>query len=267
MKKILSLVLALAMVMSLAACGNKPAGSVTPSGTASTAAPAEKPTITVWTEGSQNLSDTFTALITAYNSRPDATAKIELQFILSGTGDEGLDARLASAYKTKATGDGFDIISNNTSKMVQYVDDADSEDLFIDVDFNKLSNWKNVTMLASDLKTKVVPYRGTTVVFAYDSARVKNLPTTWDELTQWVKDNPGRFAYSSSGGAYESFVRTVTYRYIDDPTARISSDEKWMGQWDAGFKWLTEIHPNLYKSGGSVVYPNKNQGSLDLLIN
>lgn len=38
-----------------------------------------------------------------------------------------------------------------------------------------------------------------------------------------------------------------------------------MEQWDEGFAFLKELHPYMYKSGDSVVYPNKNQGTLDLL--
>ena len=38
-----------------------------------------------------------------------------------------------------------------------------------------------------------------------------------------------------------------------------------MDQWDEGFAKLAELHPYMYKSGGSIVYPNKNQGALDLL--
>ena len=44
-----------------------------------------------------------------------------------------------------------------------------------------------------------------------------------------------------------------------------SDDPKWMDQWDEGFAKLAELHPYMYKSGGSIVYPNKNQGALDLL--
>jgi putative spermidine/putrescine transport system substrate-binding protein len=116
--------------------------------------------------------------------------------------------------------------------------------------------------------TKVVPYRGTTVVFAYDSARVPSPPKTWAELEQWIKDHPGRFAYNTpgSGGAGGAFVNTAIYRHIPKE-AWVSSDEKWASQWETGFAWLKAIHPYLYKSGGKVVYPNKNQGTLDLLIN
>lgn len=49
--------------------------------------------------------------------------------------------------------------------------------------------------------------------------------------------------------------------------AKLSSDKKWTEQWGPGWEALKEIHPFLYKSGGKVVYPNKNQGTLDLLIN
>ena len=30
---------------------------------------------------------------------------------------------------------------------------------------------------------------------------------------------------------------------------------------------MKELHPHMYKSGGKVVYPNKNQGTIDLLAN
>ena len=101
---------------------------------------------------------------------------------------------------------------------------------------------------------------------AYNSAVVPNPPKTVTELTAWIKAHPGRFAYNSpdSGGAGGSFVTTAFY----DPLpaeALNSTDQKWVAQWDKGLDWLKEIHPFLYKSSGKVVYPNRNQGTLDLL--
>lgn len=50
------------------------------------------------------------------------------------------------------------------------------------------------------------------------------------------------------------------------PEEAITSDDpKWEDQWDEGFDFLKEIHQYMYSSGGSIVYPNKNQGTLDLL--
>lgn len=260
MKKVLAILLVLGIVLAVLPAG----GSREPQ--AATDATG-KPSVTVWTDGSQNVSDLFTALIDAYNARPESTSRVNLQFILSGTGDEGFNARIAAAYQTQQKNAGIDILANNTSTLAALADIAGSEDIFLDLDYSKLKNWKHVTMKPTELQTKLVPYRGTTVVFAYDSKRLPAPPSTWAELTQWIKANPGRFAYSSSGGAYSAFVRTATYHLIADKSARLSNDPKWAEQWDPGFAWLKEIHPYLYKSGGSVVYPNKNQGSLDLLIN
>src|SRR5699024_382728 len=44
-----------------------------------------------------------------------------------------------------------------------------------------------------------------------------------------------------------------------------SDDTKWEDQWDEGFDYLKELNEDMYTSGGSIVYPNKNQGTLDLL--
>ena len=54
------------------------------------------------------------------------------------------------------------------------------------------------------------------------------------------------------------------YNFLPEE-AFTSDDEKWTGEWDEGFNFLKEIHPYMYASGGSIVYPNKNQGTLDLL--
>lgn len=67
MKKILALVLALLMVLSLCACGAKDAP-----------AEGELPTITLWSSGSQNVADTFNELINMYNAKPDRKANVAL---------------------------------------------------------------------------------------------------------------------------------------------------------------------------------------------
>ncbi len=231
-------------------------------------APAEKPKITLWATGSQNVSDLFTAAIATYNAKPDAKAVVELQFLLSGTGDTQLYDRLGAAYKTGQKDAGFDIIAENSTSLSQYVAAAGSEDLFAEIDFSKIPNYSSVLIKSAFDNKKVVPYRGTTVVFAYDSARVPEPPKTWAELTEWIKANPGRFAYNvpGTGGAGSGFMYSAVYK--DLPVeAKTSIDPKWKDSWGPGFEWLKEVHPYMYKSGGSIVYPNKNQGTLDLLIN
>ena len=59
---------------------------------------------------------------------------------------------------------------------------------------------------------------------------------------------------------------TSIYNFMDE-SALTSSDPANKEQWGQGFELLKELHPYMYKSSGKVVYPNKNQGTLDLLAN
>ena len=225
--------------------------------------------VTLWTTGSSNLRDLFEALISEYEALPDHPGKtdVELQFIMSGAGQQSLSDRLAAAKLAGKTNTDFDIIADNADGMSSYIQKG-GNDLFVKIDFPKIPNYSTLTVKSSVAPEYVVPYRGTTVVLAYDSKRVPNPPKTLDDLYVWIKEHPGRFAYNvpGSGGAGASFARTVLYSYMPED-ARMSSDPKWKEMWGKGFDKLKELHPYMYKSGGRVVYPNKNQGTLDLLIN
>lgn len=254
MKKTLALVLVTALLV----------------GSIGMALAGEKTRITVWTTGSQNVQDLFTALTAAYNAK-DGEYVVENQHILTGTGDEALNSRLGAAYRSGKTNTGFDLLAENTASFQDYVDAAGNEDLFLDLDSAKIEGFDKLTVKPTILTTKLVPYRCTTVVFAYDAERIPEaeLPHTWDELAKWIEEHPGRFAYNEpdTGGAGRAFVQSAVYRLIEDPAAKTSNDPAWAEKFDPGLEWLVKIHPFLYKSGGNVLYPNKNQGTLDLLIN
>jgi len=246
-------------VFMLCSCIGQPTGS--------NDASSEKPKITLWTTGSDNLRVLFEKALEVYNAKPESKSVVELQFIMSGTGEQGLSDRLAAAKLAGQKNTDFDLIAENGSSLASYVDKAGGE-LFVPLDFDKIPNFKNVKMKSGFYTECVVPYRGTTVVMAYDSERLPNPPRTFEELDAFIKANPGRFSYNSpgTGGAGGAFVNLALYK--DLPLeAYTSTDEKWVEQWEAGWNWLKEIHPYLYQSGGKTVYPNKNQGTLDLLIN
>ena len=262
MKQILTKAMAVMMAMSLAACGQKSEQS------ANSGSDTKSTSSHLWDTGSEKVSQVYEALSADFNGNAEANQgyQVELNFLLSGTGGQGMPDMLASACKSNQTNTEYDLVDlggDDLSKVVSLV----GTDGFMKLDKSKIPNSSRVRAESADAAEFCQPYRGTTVVLAYNSQNVTEVPTTAEELYQWIKDHPGRFAYNvpGTGGAGDSFVRTTVYNCIDDQEAMTSDDPKWMDQWDEGFAKLAELHPYMYKSGGSIVYPNKNQGALDLL--
>lgn len=223
-------------------------------------------TVTIWATGSDNVRQIYETLIENFNNSEyagDYTA--ELQFMLSGTGTQSLTDMLVAAQKANQKKTDYDLVDlsgDDLSKIVSQI----GEEALVKLDDSKIPNAEGVSAQSSVATDYVQPYRGTTVVLAYDSEKVANPPKTMDELVEWMKENPGRFAYNApgTGGAGDSFARSSVYNFMPEE-AITSDDPKWEDQWDEGFDFLKEIHQYMYSSGGSIVYPNKNQGTLDLL--
>lgn len=254
------------LVGTLAGCGGSKDASTSESG-------GETGTVKdvqVWATGSDNVRQTFEKLVDDFNANSEyaGTYEAKLNFILSGTGGGTLADQLVAAYKAGQTDTEFDVVDLGDDDLTKILSLTD-ENILDELDMSKIPNAEGVTAEPVAAKGKIQPYRGTTVILAYNSETVPEdeVPTTMDELVEWIKAHPGRFAYNTpgTGGAGDSFVRTSIYNFIDDESALMSNDPKWMEQWDEGFAFLKELHPYMYKSGSSVVYPNKNQGTLDLL--
>ena len=262
MKRFGAALLAGAMMMTgLAGCGSS--GSSDNGSAASTS----KNKVSLWATGSDNVREVYEALIEDFNKNSEYAGKyeVELNFMLNGTGTQTLTDMLAAASKAGQTDTDYDLVDlggDDLSKVVSQI----GEEAFVKLDDSKIPNAEGIEAESSVAADYVQPYRGTTVVLAYDSEKVANSPKTWDELVDWMKANPGRFAYNTpgTGGAGDSFARTSVYNFMDEE-AITSDDAKWEENWDDGFKYLADLHQYMYTSGGSIVYPNKNQGTLDLL--
>ena len=262
MKRFGAALLAGAMMMTgLAGCGSS--GSSDNGSAASTS----KNKVSLWATGSDNVREVYEALIEDFNKNSEYAGKyeVELNFMLNGTGTQTLTDMLAAASKAGQTDTDYDLVDlggDDLSKVVSQI----GEEAFVKLDDSKIPNAEGVEAESSVAADYVQPYRGTTVVLAYDSEKVANPPKTWDELVDWMKANPGRFAYNTpgTGGAGDSFARTSVYNFMDEEAIN-SDDAKWEENWDDGFKYLADLHQYMYTSGGSIVYPNKNQGTLDLL--
>lgn len=227
-----------------------------------------KQTVTLWAGGSDNVKVGMEKIVEAFNQSEESdNYELKLEFIMSGTGTQSLSDRILAAKQAGEKDTNYDLILVSDAEYGAYVQQG-GDDVFKEYDPEKVPNLANVKSKLSTGEGVLVPYRGTTVVLAYDSINVPTPPQTSDELYTWIKDNPGRFAYNTpgSGGAGGAFVQTAVYNFLPEEAMTSNSDE-WSDQWDEGFDLLADLHESMYKTGGAVVYPNKNQGTLDLLIN
>lgn len=274
-KRLLAALMAVTMIVGLAACGggsdaaSSAAGSAA-SGAAQPSGTEAKKEFTVWTSGSDNVRQMFEILVKDFNNNSEYAGKFTAtnSHMLSGTGGASYADSLLAAFQAGQTGTNYDVCEMGADDWSKIISQADITKMFIELDASKMPNAAGIAAKVSDAEfpTYIQPYRGTTVLLAYNSDTVTDVPETMDELIAWIKANPGRFTYNvpGTGGAADSFLRTLVYNFLPEEAAT-SADEKWVEEWDEGFAVIADIHPYTYKSGGTIVYPNKNQGALDLL--
>jgi putative spermidine/putrescine transport system substrate-binding protein len=131
-----------------------------------------------------------------------------------------------------------------------------------------LMKYVDPTLLAAT-KYEAIPFRGSSVVLAYNSQFVKSPPTSLTGLLSWIQANPGRFTYNTpaSGGSGEGFVQAVVNMGI--PASQESVFETGYkpsleSDWTKGFTLLSSLKPDIYNHG---FYPDGNTATLDLLAN
>ncbi|MGP0585020.1 extracellular solute-binding protein [Paenibacillus timonensis] len=211
--------------------------------------------------GSQNVKDLWDTLVPMFEEQNDQV-DVNLVYIPSGTGAEPTyDRILAAKQAGKGSGD-IDLYEDGIGVVAQGTKDG----VWKQLDTNAIPNLANVNAdTMKDVDNYAIPYRSSAVVLAYDSTKVTNPPKTLDELLAWIKANPGQFAYNdpSTGGSGSSFVQTVIYKDLPEEDIH-NSDPAVMDKWGPGFQTLKEIGQYVYGDG---IYPKKNQGTLDLLMN
>ncbi len=172
MKRFGAALLAGAMMMTgLAGCGSS--GSSDNGSAASTS----KNKVSLWATGSDNVREVYEALIEDFNKNSEYAGKyeVELNFMLNGTGTQTLTDMLAAASKAGQTDTDYDLVDlggDDLSKVVSQI----GEEAFVKLDDSKIPNAEGIEAESSVAADYVQPYRGTTVVLAYDSEKVANPP-------------------------------------------------------------------------------------------
>lgn len=108
------------------------------------------------------------------------------------------------------------------------------------------------------------PYGRAQFNFIYDSSKVEKPPESFKQLTEWIKNNPGKFTYAALPDFTSSaFVRHVIYnksggyeKFYD------MEEENFIKEIQPALEFLSEIEPYLWREGET--YP-ATQAQLDNL--
>ncbi|UUZ86885.1 extracellular solute-binding protein [Paenibacillus sp. P26] len=186
--------------------------------------------------------------------------KVKMVYIPSGTAAQPTYDRILAAKQAGKGSGGIDLYEDGVATITK----GQKEDLWDTLNGTSIPNISKVDpQTMKDVSNLAVPYRSSAVVLAYNGDKVTSAPNTLDELYDWIRKHPGKFAYNdpSTGGSGDSFVQTAIYK-SPPPEAIHNSDPSIEKQWDQGFALLKELGQYVYGKG---IYPKKNQGTLDLL--
>jgi putative spermidine/putrescine transport system substrate-binding protein len=141
--------------------------------------------------------------------------------------------------------------------------------LWLKFSAENIDGFANVNPLSVDSPYSL-PYRGSQVLLAYDKTKLdpKDAPKTWEQLTAWIKANPGQFIYNrpDKGGSGGNFVRRAIHEAngrdpkkftVDNFTADFANQAL-----TPAWAILNDIAPSLYEKGA---YTSGNTQSIQLL--
>ena len=187
-KRLLAVLTASALLATmLAGCGGDDASSNADNGGETAEAVKD---VQVWATGSDNVRQVFEELVEDFNTNSEyaGTYEANLNFILSGTGGGTLADQLVAAYRAGQTESEFDVSDLGDDDLTKILSLTD-ENVLQDLDMSLIPNAEGITAEPVAAKGKIQPYRGTTVILAYNSDTVPEdeVPTTMDELVEWIK--------------------------------------------------------------------------------
>jgi putative spermidine/putrescine transport system substrate-binding protein len=218
-------------------------------------------TIVVYASGDVNVQNLWQNNIIPHFEKANKGIYVKFIFSEHGTDDGTTLARIGAAVKGRHW-PGIDLIDGGLVTTMA------AAGLNQPVNKATAPNIKRVNQdLLVPVKGAAIPYRGSSVILAYDSNHVKTPPKTLNDLISWIKANPGKFTYNSpnSGGSGYSFAETVVDSFLSAAVLKQMDqgyDASLESNWKQGLDFLHSLNKSMYGNG---VYPNGNAAVLQLL--
>lgn len=248
MRGIVKVALALVLTAAAAGCGGGGAGD------------SGGKTVRLYVGGDVNVREMWERSLIPAFEKANEGYKVNLTFSEHGVNDTSTLTKIGASIKAKRD-PGVDLAEGG------FVPTAAISGFLEKVDATKIANLESIEpTLLEPVKGSATPYRGSSVVLAYNSKEVPAPPKSMAELIAWIKANPGKFTYNSpnTGGSGQAFVVTVLDQYVpaaDRAKMVAGYAQELETHWDKGFVALRGLNDSVYKK----VYPNGNQEVLNLL--
>lgn len=223
--------------------------------------------IYVYTDSDTNISDWWTNTIIPAFEAEFPQYEVILTIVRGvGGGNADIANRALAALET---GDDPQVDYFETLN-VESVPAWLENDLFVEITPENVPNIANV-IEATNRIPQEIPYRGSQVLLAYNSEFVteEEVPTTYAELIEWIKANPGEFVYNrpDRGGSGAAMVTRAIFEVTGrDPSLFVpgTPDPALVAQFPEAWELLSSIHESIYEGGA---YPAGNTPVLELFAN
>ena len=218
-------------------------------------------TIVVYASGDVNVQNLWQNNIIPHFEKANKGYYVKFIFSEHGTDDGTTLARIGAAVKGRHW-PGIDLVDGGLVTTLA------AAGLNQPVNKATAPNIKRVNPdLLVPVKGAAIPYRGSSVVLAYNSDKVKSPPKTLAALLDWIRSNSGKFTYNSpnSGGSGYSFAETVVDSLLSASVLKQMDqgyDTSLQSNWKDGLALLHSLNKYMYGNG---VYPNGNAAVLQLL--
>jgi putative spermidine/putrescine transport system substrate-binding protein len=238
-----ALVPMLVAAVAVAACG----GTSTSTST-QTAKSSLSGTITFYMSGDVNIQHLWLDTLIPDYEKAYPEVKVNLVYSAHGVEDATTLAKLAQSQQSGQYS-GFDMLEGGL------VTEAAQSGLLTKITTAEVPRSSEIDPSEfTAVQHDAMPYRGSKVLIAYNSAYVKKAPKTLSDVLDFIRSHPGKFDYNvpSGGGSGQAFIEAVLNQYVP------KADQQKMGLgyypnleslWNQGFDELHALNGDIYQNG------------------